>query len=273
MNKKYFFRLIAAAWMAAASFSSCEDIIDVDLHSVEPQLVIEGTIRMGAAAEVLITKTNDFDAPNKYPPITDAVVTISDGMGTPETLVCNAEGRYMTTTIVGAERTTYQLTVRYEGAEYTATSYMPPRVTIDSLTVWKMPIMDYAIPQVHFVDPLGEENEYYRFVLHKNDAEPTADDRLEDRIMSTEFVDGDVIRQPLFVRFVSDGRDDDPVAQGDKITVEMQCIDKGVYTFLHTLNNVDHGLANPTSNIKGGALGYFGAYSFTSADVVMRWEE
>lgn len=31
--------------------------------------------------------------------------------------------------------------------------------------------------------------------------------------------------------------------------------------------------ANPTSNIKGGALGYFGAYSFTSKEIVMVWED
>lgn len=272
MNKKTIFTLIVGL-TAICSFSSCEDIIDVELNSVEPELVIEGTIRMGSAAEVLITKTKDFDAPNNYPPIRDAVVVISDDEGNTETLLCNTDGRYVATTIFGVERTTYHLSVTYEDVEYTATSYMPPRVEIESLTVWKAPIMDYAVPQVHFMDPLGEENEYYRFTLYINDVKPLLKDRLEDRILSTEFVDGTQIRQPIFISYVNSGRDDDPINQNDKVTVEMQCIDKGVYKFFETLYNIEEGLANPTSNIKGGALGYFGAYSYTSADIVMVWED
>ncbi|NDV82412.1 DUF4249 domain-containing protein [Bacteroides sp. 51] len=272
MNKKTIFTLIAGL-TALFSFSSCEDIIDVDLNSVDPELVIEGTVRMGAAAEVLITKTKDFGDSNDYPPITDAVVTISDDAGNTETLQCNAEGRYVATTIVGTERTTYYLSVKYEDVEYTATSYMPPRVEIESLTVWKMPIMDYAVPQVHFMDPVGKENEYYRYVLYINHEKPLLKDRLEDRLMSTEFSDGVKISHPIFIRYVNGGRDDDPIEQGDVVTVEMQCIDRGVYKYFDTLYNIDEGLANPTSNIKGGALGYFGAYSYTSADLEMRWED
>ena len=272
MNKKNIFTLIAGL-TAMCSFSACEDIIDVELNSVEPELVIEGTIRMGSAAEVLITKTKDFDDTNEYAPITNAVVTISDHEGNTETLVCNAEGRYVATTILGAERTTYNLSVTYEEVEYTATSYMPPRVKIDSLTVWKMPIMDYACPQVHFMDPQGTENQYYRYVLYINHEKPLLKDRLEDRLISTEFSDGIKISHPIFIRYVNDGRDDDPIVQGDVVTVEMQCIDKGVYKYFDTLYNIDEGLANPTSNIKGGALGYFGAYSYTSADLEMRWKD
>lgn len=272
MNKKYIFTLIVGL-TAICSFSSCEDIIDVDLNSVEPELVIEGTIRMGTAAEVLITKTKDFDATNEYPPIRDAVVTISDSEGNSETLLCNEQGRYVATTIFGVERTTYYLSVTYEEVEYTATSYMPPRVEIESLTVWKAPIMDYAVPQIHFMDPVGKENEYYRCTLYIDHEKPLLKDRLEDQLISTEFVDGTRISQPIFIRYVNSGRDDDPIEKGDLVTVELQCIDKGVYKFFDTLYNIEEGLANPTSNIKGGALGYFGAYSFTSADIVMEWED
>lgn len=272
MNKKNIAVLIVGV-IAACSFSSCEDIIDVDLRSVDPRLVIEGTVRMGDPAEVLITKTKDFGENNVYAPVTDAVVTVSDDAGNTETLLCNAQGRYVASGIVGVERTTYHLTVKYEDVEYTSTTYMPPRVEIDSLTVWKLPVKDCADPQIHFVDPLGEENQYYRYVLSINDVKPVLKDRLEDRIISTEYVDGSVIRQPTFISFVNGGRDDDPIKQGDKVTVEMQCIDKDVFRFFETMYNSEDALANPVSNIKGGALGYFGAYSFTSKDIVMEWEE
>lgn len=272
MKKKTIYTCLLALLSAWAT-SSCEDIIDVDLNSVEPELDIEGTIRMDAYAEVLLTNTKDFSATNEYPPITDAVVTISTDAGQTETLQPNADGRYVATTITGVERTTYTLTVQYEEVEYTATTYMPPRVEIDQLTLWKMPVKDFPDPQVHFIDPLGEENQYYRFVLSINGVRPVLRDRLRDRLISTEFVDGSAIVQPIFISYEADHDDEDPVKQGDIVTVEMQCIDKGVYKFFETLYNVESGLANPTSNIRGGALGYFGAYSFTAKDIVMEWEE
>jgi hypothetical protein len=147
---------------------------------------------------------------------------------------------------------------------------MPPKVEIDSLTIWKMPVKNTPDPQIHFMDPVGEENQYYRCILSINGIRPTLKDRLKDRLISTEFTDGNAIHRPVFVSHEID-RDESPIDQGDVVTVEMQCIDKGVYTFFETLYNVEDALANPTSNIKGGALGYFGAYSFTSKDIEMRW--
>ncbi len=271
MNKQTILTL-TAAFVLAVSFSSCEDIIDVDLHSVAPELVIEGAVRMGEPAEVLITKTRDFDATNDYPPVTDAVVVISDETtGARETLLPDRYGKYVAASIRGTERHTYHLSVTYEGVEYTAATYMPPRVEIDSLTLWKLPVKDIPDPQIHFVDPAGEENQYYRYILRVNGKQPLLQDRLEDKVLSTENMDGLVIRLALFINYENSGRDDDPVEQGDVVTVEMQCLDKDVYRFFETLYGVGDAMANPVSNIKGGALGYFGAYSFTSKDVVMDW--
>lgn len=252
--------------------SACEDEINVNLRSVEPGLVIEGTVRMGSPAEVLITKTKDFDNATPYVPITDAQVTITDDAGNVEVLQPNAEGKFVASTIVGVERRTYNLSVAYGENEYTATSYMPPRVVIDSLTMWEMPVKDFPYPMVHFADPLGEENQYYRFVMSINGVRPTGADRIKDDVFSSEFVDGNVIRMPLFVSYEASRDDDDPIAQGDVVGVEMQSIDKGPYKFFDTLYNINWGLANPTGNITGGVLGCFSAYSFDTMDIVMEWD-
>lgn len=253
------FFIVSALWL-----SSCEDVIDVDLNSVDPEIVIEGVIRMGENPEVLITKTKDFGDNNEYTPIKDAQVIITNGAGNSETLQTNEAGKYIATTMIGTERQTYSLSVTYEDKQYTASTYMPPHVELDSLTMFKFPMVDFYDPMVHFVDPLGEENQYYRFVMAINGEWP----KLRMRLMSTEFVDGDIIRQPIFVRY-EDDRDDDPIKSGDVVTVEMRCLDKGTYTFFETMDNGDFALANPTSNIKGGALGYFGAYSYTRKDITM----
>lgn len=252
--------------------TSCKDVIDVDLRTADSKLVIEASIRMGEPAEVLLTESKAFAGSNDYPPVTDAVVILTDDQENSERLLCNELGRYVSTSIIGTERTTYHLSVQYEDVEYTSTTYMPPRVEIDSLSAWKVPIIEYANPQVHFMDPEGEENQYYRFVLYINGVKPILKDRLEDWVYSTEYMDGNAISQLIPVQYVGE-RDEDPIEQGDVVTVEMQCIDKGVYKFFQTLFNSENALANPTGNIKGGALGFFNAYSYTSKDLVMEWDD
>lgn len=246
---------------------SCEDIIDVDLRSVDPELVIEGVIRMDEYATVLITKTKDFGSNNDYTPIRDARVLITDDAGNSEELQTDASGKYVATTILGTEKRTYNLSVTYEDRNFTATTYMPPRVKIDSLTVFSFPVSDSHHPQVHFVDPLGKENQYYRFAFAINGEWLKT---LNKPVLSTEYIDGNVIHDPVFIHF-EDGNDDKPVNNGDVLTLEMQCIDRGTYYFFSTLDNVGMSGSNPTSNIKGGALGYFGAFSYTRKDIVMEW--
>ena len=265
MNKPVIY-ILFTGFLLSLLVTSCEDIIDVDLRSVDPELVIEGVVRLDAPAEVLITKTKDFSSTNDYTPITDAVVVISDNDGNSEQLQPNASGRFMAASIIGKVRKTYHLSVTYENKEYTATSTMPAVVEIDSLTQWKFPLLDFEEPMLHFNDPLGEENQYYRIVIGLNGEWPN----FRKRLISTEFMDGNVIHQPIFIRLEGDN-EEDPIASGDLITIEMQCMDKGTFTFFDTLDRVEDSLANPTSNIAGGALGYFGAYSFARKDILMEW--
>ncbi len=260
---------VALLLIVALSASSCEDEIQVDLRTADPQLVIEGVIREGTTAEVLITQTKAFSDNTEYPPVANAIVTISDDAGNNEQLTYDASGKYIATTIEGVQRRTYQLTVQHDGQTYTATTRMPPAVSLDSLTLFKFPMVDYWDPMIHFRDPVGEENQYYRFIIGINGKYP----RFRERIITTEQMDGNVIHQPLFVRYEEESIEEDPIKKGDLITVEMRCLDRGTYKFFETLSRVEDSLANPTSNIKGGALGYFGAYSYTQMDIVAEWED
>ncbi len=260
-------RVWSAILLTVLFVVACEDEIEVDLRSADPQLVIEGVIRQGSPAEVLITRSKAFSDNTPYTPVTDAVVTISDDAGNNEQLSPNAEGKYVAVTIQGVERRQYHLTVQCDGETYTAHSKMPPAVAIDSLTLWKFSMVDYWEPMAHFRDPAGAENQYYRFVVAINGEYP----RLKQRLLSTEFTDGAVIHQPMYVRYEEDSEDEDPIKNGDVLLVEMRCLDKGTYTFLETMDRASDALANPTNNITGGALGYFGAYSYSQMSIVAKW--
>lgn len=54
---------------------------------------------------------------------------------------------------------------------------------------------------------------------------------------------------------------DDILYEGDRITIEIQTIDRRTYDYLYSLGLSERTSANPIANFTGGCLGYFSAYS------------
>jgi len=264
--KKYL--LIVPIILSAISFTSCEKEIDIDLRSITPLVHIEGIVKQGQLATVRVSKTLDFNDNSGYVFLKGAVITISDDAGNSEILKQDETGWYTAELIKGEEGRTYSMSVLYEDKEYTSTSKMPPHVKLDSLTMHKVPVMDYAFPMLHFRDPKGLTNQYYRALLFINGKQHP---EINEFVLSAEFMDGDYFRQFLPV-FINDD-DEDPIKKGDELTIEFQCIDKGTYTFFDTLSKIEEALVNPTSNIKGGALGYFSACTAEQMSIIAEWED
>lgn len=263
--KIYIPLLIALAF--SLILSSCEKEINVDLRSVEPQLVIEGQVALDSLAKVKITKTKDFGDDNIYAPVEGAVVRISDNNGFSDDLVLDNSGWYVASSLRGAVGRTYSLSVTYENEEYTASSFLPPVVPIDSITMFLFPMADYPFPRVHFVDPIGSVNDYYRQKLYINGKYI----KIHNEAVEVEESDG--LKAVSLLVPNQKELEDEEIKRGDTISVELQSIDKGVYTFFYTLGNMDNSLANPTSNIVGGALGYFSAYSFDRKEIIADWKD
>jgi hypothetical protein len=143
---------------------------------------------------------------------------------------------------------------------------MPPPVTLDSLSMYKIKVMDYAFPMIHFTDPKGETNQYYRCLVYINGKQHLG---VNELVLSAEFMDGSPIHQ--FLPIFTNDEDIDPVEQGDEILIEFQCIDKGAYTFFYTLSRIKDSKTNPASNITGGALGYFCASTADRMTITAEW--
>lgn len=260
---KYIISIVTA--VSGLFVISCEKEIDIDLRSVEPHLVIEGKVIQDSLAMVKLTNTKDFDENNEYIPLTGANILISDDAGNSETLVMSSSGWYIAPTLKGVVGRTYNLSVSYDGKEYTSTSKMPPMVPIDSITMFHIPTMDYDIPRLHFKDPLGTTNDYYRKKIYINGKYIS----LEYEAISADRIDGTVI---VDLSFIPENKlENDEIKKGDKIMIELQSIDKGAFTFFDTLGNIENSLNNPTSNIEGGALGYFSAFTFDRKEIEANW--
>lgn len=259
LNKILLFLLVIFAY-------SCEKVIQVDLNSAAPQVVIEGDITNAAGSyQVRISKTVNFSSGNVFPPVSQAVVKITDDTGAIDSLIETSPGTYITRSITGKPGKTYTLSVTVEGKQYSAVSTMPQPINLDSVTIEKTKIFNntHVSAVVNFKDPIGLGN-YYQFTEYLNGKLLPEVFALEDRLS-----DGKYVSRALF----SDSSD---FKDGDNIAVKMYCIDKNVYDYIRTFRRVTNNgnqsasPANPISNLSNGALGYFSAHTTQTKQVTVR---
>ena len=244
---------------------SCEKVIDVDLSSVEPQIVIDGTITdQPGPYTVKISKTGDYFNPGAFPAVTGASVTISDNRGHSEILTEVTDGIYLTSSIQGTPGRRYSLQVISEGEEYTATLTMQEVIEIDSLT--------YEYIQGGF----GPFDEGYKITCHYTTA-----DNSETYCRFKAFSNGNLVEE----YFLSSGTfnqgiqsEIDPFEKGDTIKIELHNLDEVTYTYysnlLSILGQAGRAMsgtpANPNTNISNEALGYFGAFTIRPDSIIIR---
>jgi hypothetical protein len=245
---------------------SCEKVVDIDLNSSSPRIVIEGSISDQAGPYVVtLSQTVNFDETNVFPPMSGANIVLSDNVGNSESLIETLPGIYKTSSMRGLPGRTYTLAVTADGQEYIAVSTMPNPVRIDYLTVQDQNFgrNQMKVINVQFRDPHDIKN-YYRFVEVKNKVEQKFIFLYDDRVQ-----DGSAITSSLFA-------DEDTLQTGDTVIVWLQCIDKGVFDYFRTMRQASGGggpqaasPANPLSNFTNGALGYFNAYAVRGDRIII----
>lgn len=253
--------------------ASCTKVIDVDLNEAEKKYVIEGVVTNHAGGcKVRITQTKNFDENNSFPGITGAIVTITDNIsGTTITLAETAEGLYEDPSYVGISGRTYTLKVNIgNGAElFTANSTMPQQVNMDTAYISSENLFGqiWKLANIEFRDPAGIANQYRfnQFVKGKKtkDIFVNNDDISDGQRFSTKL-------------YLDPGTDDkDKLQTNDEVRLEMMCIDADVYKYWFSLVQSATGEsdnatpANPVTNIRGGALGYFSAHTLQEKTVIV----
>lgn len=249
-------------------FAACEKVIDIDLNSTDPQIVIEGVITdKPGPYTVKISQTTDYFNPSQNPMLSNAYVVISDNEGNSEVLLESEPGIYQTSTIQGVIGRTYSLSVNIDGDIFNASSYLPELTPIDSLGYDESPSPfgkndnNYLIT-CYFRDVKDVEN-YYRVRLYKNSVLAEEINLLDDQLLDGEDIDYGNLR--------------DEIEWNDTVTIELMNIDSELYDYYNTLNTIlnDRGMtsatpSNPNSNISNGALGYFAAYSSVMDTIIIQ---
>lgn len=258
MNKILIFAIISLI-----TLSACEKVIDPELDSVTPQLVIEGVItNTGTPDTVKLSKTINFQATNEFVGVANALVIVTDNTaGIIDTLTASSTtGYYITNKITGTPGHQYSLRVVSEGKEYTAQSTMPQQVMLDSLYQETETILgkDIIYARCRYTDPANETNQY-RVKAYKNN------NPLDYIIISKDTYNNGLSK--TFDLAASDGNSDknDNIQVGDIVKIDFMCVDKNDYDYFNSLEQTLDAnsavLANPITNISGGSLGYFSAHT------------
>lgn len=155
--------------------TSCEDVVDIDLNSSEPKLVIEASINwekgtLGNEQEIKLTLTAPY-YDSDIPPANGAIVSIVDSSSTTFNFVEDGiTGIYKNTTFTPILNETYKLTINYQSEVYTATETLIPVVAIDYVEQEDDGgfLGDEIELKAYYTDPANEENYYFFEFLNAN---------------------------------------------------------------------------------------------------------
>lgn len=275
--------------IVAFLISSCERSVDFKLDKVEPKLVVEATIENGSTPLVFLSTSIGYFS--KVSPavlqssfVHNAEVYISNGTVTHQMREYSypAGGGYTfyyydidpsvpSTVFFGELNHHYSLRIVSDGNEYTAETTIP-NITrrIDSM-FWK-PAPTGNPPEkvsvmVKCYDPPGF-GDYVRYFTKRN-SEPFYPGL--NSVYDDQVIDGSNFE--VQVERGVDRNSEHPEGytffnKGDTVTLKVSNIDKATFDFWRTMEytyaSVGNPFSSPTkviSNIKGGALGYFGGYA------------
>ena len=262
--------------LAPVFFIGCQKIVSIDLNNANPRLVIEGIVTdQPGPYSVKLSMSGDYFAPSLYfPPVSNAIIVMTDNFGQTDTLKENTSGTYLSSTLLGVPGSTYTLYVSSQGKQYNATSSMPKKVLIDTL---------YSVVRNQ---SRGEGPGYDIYVAFKDPPEPGNYYRINATssvVIPTDSIDGR--RYRLYTDKLTNGNEMEEriragrlVVAGDTITIDLMSIDKAAYDYYNTLNDIlmsdraptSLSPANPTTNINNGSLGHFAAYTIDTKRIVLK---
>lgn len=208
-------------------FFSCEDVINVDLDTEEPRLVIDASINWfkgttGNAQSIKLSLSAPYFA-DELPPANNAIVTISDENGTDfQFLEDGNSGIYLNTNFIPVIDRSYTLLIQYNNETFSAQELLksvPPFDFIEQNNTGGFTGEDIEI-KAYYTDPANEQNFYFFEFITEVTAFPTLD------VYKDEFFNGNQI-----FGYYSE---EDLIA-GQEVTIRNYGISARFYNFMFVL--------------------------------------
>ncbi len=206
---------------------SCEDVIEVDLNTAPPKLVIDASLNWfkntpGNEQEIKLTLTAPYFEDAVDPATGAQVVVTKNGNDTFVFSEIDASGIYTTNSFIPEINATYDLTITYLNEVYTGTETLVSVVDLDFVEQnddGGFSGEDTEL-KVFYTDPADEENYYFFEFINDIPEIPTLE------VYKDEFTNGNQI----FGFFT-----EDDLETGDDVTIRNYGISENFYDFMFIL--------------------------------------
>jgi hypothetical protein len=231
--------------------TSCEEVIDVDLNTAPPQLIVDAPIYWdkttdGKLQTITISKTSDYFK-NEMPMVSGAKVYITNSKAEVFNFIDNNDGKYVCSDFISEINETYTLTVEYNGTIFKATEKMIPAPSINSIE--DIQTNGFAGGKtteikIKFNDPKGEKNFYL------TGAKPSSKPLFQYGVQNDQFTDGN----EMFELYR-----DDELKSNESVSIVQLGISEGYYNYLKVLlaiagNSGGGPFSTPSATVKGNII-------------------
>ncbi|WP_411032077.1 DUF4249 family protein [Spongiimicrobium sp. 3-5] len=227
----------------AAIFTSCEDVVDVDVQTAPARLTIEASLdwEKGTQGNVQIiklsTSTPYFDTTTNSAVSGASVRVTNNDSGAEFVFTDQNNGSYTTTQFVPVLNASYTLEVIHNGETYNATERLMPVTDITSLTQSTEEGFDDEVLEINvsFEDPEDEEN-FYLIKLQER-----GDRFVELFDVDDEFSNGNEI--DLYYEKEEDtDTNTEEFAPGDIVDIELLGISETYFNFIRIVIEQSEGV-------------------------------
>ncbi|MES2419559.1 MAG: DUF4249 domain-containing protein [Bacteroidota bacterium] len=257
--------------------TSCEDVIDVDLDTAAPRLVIDASIdwernTIGNEQKIKLSTTTGYYS-NEFPTVSGATITVSNSTGNIFNFIeMSIAGEYICTDFIPAIGETYTLTINLNGEIYTAVETLIETANIEDNIVQSNSggmTGDEIEITYYYQDNANEENYYLHRIITPHVAFP------EFRTGNDEFSQGNLI---------SESYSNEDLNIGDNVNLRLYGISKRYFDYFNKLmmasgNDSSPFPTTPTAvrgniinqtNSKNFAFGYFRLSEVTTKDYTIQ---
>ncbi len=275
--------LPALLWILSLGLTSCEDVIDLDLPSTDPQLVVEGWLtNEPVEQEVRLSLSAPYFENAELPGVSGALVVLFDGENPVDTFAERTDA-------AGFYASDYQLSA---GGFYSVYILSPDGKEYQSQPqlLESVPAIDSIYAKFREESPFEDEG-YYVFI---NTREPAG---IGDHYRWRQYINGEFQNEPFDLNYASDEFVDGnpiidfevataPAQVGDTVRIDQMTISREAFDYLQQVQQqtafVGSLFDTPPAPIPGNfrnlndpedePLGFLGVSGLTFAEIVIEEE-
>ena len=252
--------------IAVVTFSSCEDVIDLDLDNGKNQLVVDAFINSDDTVQTIrLTSSASYFSNVATPANNSSIVRVLGPNNLIYDFNTDGEGNYKYDPIINGAIDSigypFILEVEHNGNLFRATSILNPVPVIDSMPFDFEPEgfgTEEGYYSQFYARDFAVRKDYYWIKPFKNDSavydDPTFIILSEDATFGGDAGDGLVFIVPLRASITNSEK---PFKEGDTSSVELHSLNNDAYEFLDQVVNTsgnDGLFAVPPSNIRSNIL-------------------